>query len=148
MMQFYSKRMSLIKNRNVAAYSSIEDNIHYKRIKKLKPENLTRVKNNIIHINNNKVYSIIKKLREDESIYVFQDIEKNKGSIFLFENKDDADIFATQLEAEIESSVYGETVPLSVEVNGLHIIELCKENGFDCFFHTTGSLITPMNMDI
>ena len=142
---------------------NIEDNIHYKRIRKLKPFNLTnkntkntknknKNKNNldIIDISNSTSYTIIQSCTETESIFVFQNIQKSRSSVFLFENEDDAMTFATLLEAET-SGLLPESQgrnPKCLEVIGDDIVKLCAENGFNCYFHPHGSLVTPMNMDV
>lgn len=127
---------------------SIEDNIHYKRIRKQKPLNLTRNAN--INISINTTFTIIQSGTENESIFVFQDMQKSKSSVFLFENEEDANVFVTLLEAETTGLIImdKETKPKCLKVHSDDIVELCKENGFNCYFHPSGSLVTPMNMEV
>jgi hypothetical protein len=123
----------------------IEDNIHYKRIRKLKPFNLSNNNSND-DFKPLKTYTIIKSVVETDSIYVFQDVEKSRSSIFLFENNEDAALFVTLLEAEIAGNGRKETSYIDVISND--IVELCKSNGFNCYFYPSGSLVTPMNMEV
>jgi hypothetical protein len=133
---------------------NIEDNIHYKRIRKLRPVNLSRNTSHKNHTNltnfNNKTYTIIQGTNsESDSIFVFQDIRKSRSTVFLFENEEDATVFATLLEAATDGYfTNAEIKPTCLEVISEDIVALCRKQAFNCYFHPSGSLVTPMNMKL
>lgn len=133
----------------------IEDNEHYKKIRKAKPIDLVKsvvypiTSHLIIHCSNyddvyekSKAFTNVKQEPDDvEHIYVFQNLETNVSKILLFEDEDDAQLFATLLEAECENQI-----PRISKVDTLEIITMCKEHKFACVLQPKGSMVTPMSL--
>lgn len=120
----------------------IEENGYYKNMRSNRQVNLKLNSPNIFTTGIG--YIIIdKSIPDKDGIYIFQDAYKQKNSVIIFEDTDDAMLFKTQLEAEVDNSAldYG-------EVDRPDILDICNENNFECFFYPKGSFVTPFNLKL
>lgn len=133
---------------------SVEDNPHYKRIRKMKEINLLKsvlypVQTYIpVHYSNYEEFERSKLMHDSnardnaiEHLYVFQNVLTNNSKIIVFEDEDDAILFANLLEADCDDEF-----PRITNVYTDEIIELCKEYNIGCYLQPTGSMVTPQSL--
>lgn len=137
----YSRHRKLLSvYNNLNNNFNIDNSSYYKQLKKTKSIDLT--KKDFLYPD--KGYIIIDNKQNIESLFIFQDISKTKQSIFVFEGKDDVELFKSLLAAEngVVDTIDYQNVLIE------EIIDLCIENNFACRFYSEGSFVTPFNMKI
>lgn len=127
---------------------SVEDNPHYKRIRKMKEIDL--LKSVIypthtyvpVHYSSYEEYEKVKNVENGiEHLYVFQNLITSKSKIIVFENEEDAMLFATLLEADCDDEH-----PRITSIDTNEIIELCNDYNIGCYLQPTGSMVTPQSL--